>query len=61
MLNILYPLLIQIPSSTPNPGDSSTLDFSSPFEVIVYIIAPILLIIFYFAYRKQQRKDKDNE
>ncbi|MCL8006103.1 adenylosuccinate synthetase [Gelidibacter japonicus] len=61
MLNILYPLLIQIPSSTPNPGDTSPIDFSSPFEVIVYIVAPILLIIFYFTYRKKQRKDKDQE
>lgn len=61
MLNLLYASLIQVPSSTPNPGDTSPVDFSSPFEVIVYIIAPILLVVFYFVYRKKQRKDKDGE
>lgn len=61
MLNILSLLLLQVPSSTPNPGDTSPIDFSNPFEVIVYIIAPILLVIFYFVYRKKQKKDNDPE
>ncbi|RXJ51192.1 adenylosuccinate synthetase [Gelidibacter gilvus] len=61
MSNILSLLLIQIPSSTPNPGDTSPIDFSSPFEVIVFIIAPILLIVFYLVYRKKQRKDKNED
>lgn len=59
MLNILYPLLIQTPTSTPNPGEGSPIDFSSPFDVIVFIILPILLIIFYLLYRNKKKKDSE--
>jgi len=61
MLNILYPLLMQIPSNTPNPGDTNPIDLSNPFEVIVFIVVPILLVIFYFIYRKKHKDDKDQD
>ncbi|WP_179344984.1 adenylosuccinate synthetase [Winogradskyella ursingii] len=51
-------LLIQIPHGTPMPGEGKTLDFSDPFEVIVYVILPILLIVFYLIWRKKKRKNK---
>ncbi len=50
--------LLQSPTSTPNPGDANTLDLSNPFELIVYIICPIAILIFYFLYRKQNRNNK---
>ena len=49
--------LLQSPTSTPNPGDANTLDLSNPFELIVYIICPIAILIFYFLYRKQNRNN----
>jgi hypothetical protein len=54
--SILSFLFIQTPSATPNPGDSSGLDLSNPFDLIVYIILPIAIFVFYLLYRKQNRK-----
>ncbi len=59
MLNNLYPLMLQIPTGTPNPGSNSTLDFTSAFDVIVFIVLPLLIIIFYFIWRKNQKKGND--
>lgn len=58
MLNKLYPLLIQLPIGTPNPDNNSPIDLTSPFDVMVYIILPILVIIFYIIWR---RKKRDND
>lgn len=57
MLNKLYLLLIQLPIGTPNPDDNKPIDLSSTFDIIVYIILPILIIIFYILWRKK-KKDK---
>jgi len=56
----MMPLLVlfQTPTSTPNPRDTSGIDLSSPFDIIVYIVCPIAIFIFYLLYRKQKRNDK---
>ncbi|WP_027126565.1 hypothetical protein [Gelidibacter mesophilus] len=59
MFNILVPLAVQTPTGTPNPSDSSPIDFSNPFEIIVFVIAPILLVIFYLYYRKKKKNDRE--
>lgn len=56
MLNIIYLLLIQMPIGTQNPDDNAPVDFSSAFDVIVYIVLPILLIIFYIFWRRKKKK-----
>ena len=59
MLNNLYPLLLlQMPIGTRNPDDNNPIDLTSTFDVIVYIILPILLIIFYILWRKKKRDKK---
>ncbi|MEO8773154.1 MAG: adenylosuccinate synthetase [Gelidibacter sp.] len=55
MLNILTPLLLQKPSATPNPGSNSSIDFSTPFDVIVFIILPIIIIILYVYWRRSKK------
>ncbi|PYE81630.1 hypothetical protein DFQ11_102204 [Winogradskyella epiphytica] len=57
LLHTLYLLSLQSPTGTPNPGSNAPLDFTSPFDIIVFIILPILLIFFYFMWRKQRRND----
>ncbi len=49
-------LILQSPSATPNPGDNNSLDLSNPFDIVVYIIAPIAILIFYILYLKQKKK-----
>ncbi|MEO6347800.1 MAG: adenylosuccinate synthetase [Aquaticitalea sp.] len=59
MLNILTPLLLQKPFGSPNPSDNNPIDFSNPFNVIVFIILPILLVIFYFYWKRKQKRDRE--
>ena len=58
MIYKLYPLL-QLPIGTRNPDDNSPIDFTNAFDVIVYIILPVLMIIFYIFWRKKKKKDKN--
>lgn len=58
MLNI-YPLLLQLPIGSRNQDDNNPIDLTSAFDIIVYIVLPILMIIFYILWRKKKRKDKD--
>ena len=60
MLNI-YPLLLQLPIGTRNPDDNSPIDLTNAFDVIVYIILPILMIVFYIIWRKKKKQDQDRE
>jgi len=42
---------------TPNPDDNQPLDLSDPFEVIVFIIIPILAVIFYILWKKNRNNN----
>lgn len=61
MSNILLPLLLQTPFGTQNPDANKPIDLSRPFDVIVYIILPILLVIFYFYWQKKQKDEKNKK
>ncbi|MCG2462198.1 adenylosuccinate synthetase [Flavobacteriaceae bacterium F89] len=56
MLYNLYILLLQLPIGTRNPDDIDPIDLTRPFDVIVYIILPVLLIVFYILWRKNKKK-----
>ncbi|TPV34890.1 adenylosuccinate synthetase [Paucihalobacter ruber] len=58
MLNELYPFLIQLPIGIRNPDDNNPVDFTKPFNVIVYIILLVEVIILYILWKKQ-KKDKN--
>ncbi|MCM4153738.1 adenylosuccinate synthetase [Arenibacter sp. N53] len=59
MLNKVYLLLLQLPIGTRNPDDNDPIDLTNTFDVIVYIILPVLMVIFYFLWRKKKKKDKN--
>jgi membrane protein DedA with SNARE-associated domain len=58
MLNKLYILLLQLPIGSRDPDDTP-IDFTSPFDVIVFIVLPVLMIIFYILWRRRKKSDKD--
>ncbi|QQY81468.1 adenylosuccinate synthetase [Tamlana sp. s12] len=58
MKSLINFIALQLPIGTPNPDDNQPLDLSDPFEVIVFIILPIVIAILYFLWRKQNQKDK---
>ncbi|MFI8377431.1 adenylosuccinate synthetase [Leeuwenhoekiella sp. NPDC079379] len=53
MLNLLF---IQLPHGTQNPDDNNPIDFSSPFDLIVFIILPIVVILFYVWWRRKRNR-----
>ncbi|OBX26482.1 adenylosuccinate synthetase [Gelidibacter algens] len=59
MQNIIFPLLLQIPTNAPNPGDSGTVDLSEPFDLIVFIILPIVFVILYFIWKRNKKRDRE--
>ena len=54
MLNILN--ILQLPMGTPNPDDNSPIDLTNPFDVIVFIILPIFMIVFYVFWRRNKKR-----
>jgi hypothetical protein len=46
----------QIPYLLPS-GETEPLELT-PFNIILYMVVPILMFIFYFWYRKSKRKNK---
>lgn len=47
-----FVLLAQVPQDI--PVDSKPVDFNNPWNYIVYIVIPILLLIFYIWWRKNR-------
>ncbi len=54
-------LYAQMPTHSPNPQDNTPIDFNNLFDVIVFIVLPILMFIFYILWRKQVKKNRDNK
>lgn len=48
-------------TNSPNPQDNTPIDLNNLFDVIVYIVLPILMFIFYFFWRKQVKKNRDKK
>jgi hypothetical protein len=40
--------------------DNDPVDFSNPLNILLYIVFPIVLAVFYFWWLKQQRKEREN-
>jgi len=55
MLNTIYIFLIQLPPGTQNPDDNNPIDVTSLFDVLVYIILPVIMIVFYILWRRQKK------
>jgi len=56
MIHRTLALFAQLPLGTPNPDDNQPLDFSDPFNIVVFIILPIVAILLYMYWRKKQGK-----
>ncbi|OAB78043.1 hypothetical protein ULVI_11195 [Cochleicola gelatinilyticus] len=49
--------LAQIPEDVPHPDNNTPIDLSKPFDLIVFVILPIVIIILYVLWR-QKKKNK---
>ncbi|MDP3945127.1 MAG: hypothetical protein Q8Q51_04460 [Lutibacter sp.] len=50
----------QRPTHSQNPQNNTPIDFNNLFDVIAFVVLPIVVIIFYFLWRKQV-KNKSNK
>ncbi|EMQ93864.1 MULTISPECIES: hypothetical protein [Xanthomarina] len=58
MQNTLYFLMIQKSTYSQNPRDSGIVDLTRPFDLIVFVILPIIIIVLYFIWKKQKKQDE---
>lgn len=42
----------QVAEGIPKPSDNKPIDFDSVYNIIIFIVVPILLAIFYYLWRK---------
>jgi amino acid transporter len=54
-------IMLQIPQGVPNPEDGSPLSINSTADVLLYIVAPILMIILWFVARSWRRRKQQEE
>ncbi len=59
MLQIFY--FLQLPMGSRNPDDNNPIDITDPFDLIMYIILPILLLIFYLLWKRNKKNDRDSD
>mgnify|MGYP001312799934 CR=1 FL=1 len=53
--------MIQIPTDVPNPDNNTPIDLTNIVDILLYIVAPIVLIVFYILLRKQSRKKQNDQ
>lgn len=53
-------LTAQQPTHAPSPQNNSPINLNSWFDILVFIIIPIILFVLYFMWRRQVKIDKEN-
>jgi heme/copper-type cytochrome/quinol oxidase subunit 2 len=51
----------QLPTHAPNPQDNTPIDLNNLFDIIVYIVLPIGMLILYFLWRRQVKNNRKNK
>lgn len=52
---------LQLPTEVPSPDTNSPIDLNSPFDILVYIVAPVVLIVLYLYLRKKSRSQEEED
>ena len=60
MLQILFIYFLQLPPGTQNPDDNTPIDYTNPFEVLVYIILPLIIIAGYIFWKRKKKHDRND-
>ncbi|MCC4213089.1 adenylosuccinate synthetase [Leeuwenhoekiella parthenopeia] len=53
--NFLFAIL-QLPPGTQNPDDNLPVNLKDPFDLIVFVILPVVLLVLYVLWRMKRRK-----
>ncbi|MFV0572145.1 MAG: adenylosuccinate synthetase [Xanthomarina gelatinilytica] len=57
MQSTLYFLMTQKSTYSQNPRDSGVVDLTRPFDLIVFVILPIIIIVLYFIWKKKKQDE----
>jgi len=53
-------LLLQIPKGVPQPDGNDSIMLNSPFDYILYVVLPILILIgTYFWWRRKKKREEN--
>lgn len=60
MLTSLYVFIMsyQVPEGIPKPSDNEPIDFTDINNIIIFILVPVALAIFYYLWRKGKSKGR---
>jgi membrane protein DedA with SNARE-associated domain len=56
----MHTFLIQIPQGVPHPDTNTPLQIREPFDVVLYIIIPLLVLLGYILWRKREKERKQD-
>lgn len=48
----------QQPTHVPSPQNNSAIDLTNWVDILIFIVAPIVLILIYFLWRRQLKKEQ---
>lgn len=51
----------QIPTDVPKPQNNYPVDFSDPANIVIFIVLPILAVVFVIIWRKKKQKAKTGQ
>ncbi|MEZ4817754.1 MAG: adenylosuccinate synthetase [Flavobacteriaceae bacterium] len=54
-------MIFQLPTDTPNPSQNTPIDLTSIFDIVVFIVAPVIMVFLYFFLRKKERPNNDSK
>lgn len=54
-------LWAQQPTHVPSPQNNTPIDLNNWFDVVVFIVMPLLMVFLYFLWRRQVKMDKESE
>lgn len=50
---------LQLPIGTPSLDNNTQIDLSNPFDLMMYVIIPFLIIVFYIIWKRNKGRDKN--
>jgi len=54
-------LMAQQPTHVPSPQNNTPIDLNSWFDIVVFIVLPLVMVFLYFLWRRQVKMDKEAE
>lgn len=55
IINFLFAIL-QLPPGSQNPDDNLPVNLKDPFDLVVFVILPVILIVLYIIWRTKRRE-----